>query len=183
MLHVSLSPYQLTIRESTGIAHEPQVIEIPVPRSSPSVFYLRDETSGRLYPAQSSQQQPSRGYLLLSIEPDQVLSLVPVETTTTPKLDSSISIVEKKDAWIVQNEKFEIELSSGKQHFEKGRGEPVLGPIKRVRESSGPWRARTYLDTAREVLRETAAWREKVRCGRFTTIESNSLKVAFTNWN
>ncbi len=161
MLHVSLDPYQLTIRESVGIAHEPQVIEIPVPKSSPPLFYLRDESSGRLYPVQSSQQQPGRGYLLLSIDPDQVLSLVSAKTATAFKLDSSVSIVEKKDAWIVQNGKFEIELSSGKKQFEKGQGGPVPGPIKRVREGSGPWRGRTYFDTAKGALREEAAWREK----------------------
>jgi hypothetical protein len=161
MLHVSLNPYRLTIRESLGLAHELQVVEIPVPESSPALFYLRDEPSGRLYPVQSSQRQSDRGFLLLSIEPDQVLSLIPDQATSPAENESSVSIVEKEGAWIVKNGKFEIELSSGRQYFEKVHREPVLGPVKRVRADSGPWRGRTYFDTANGALREQATWREK----------------------
>lgn len=161
MLHVSLNPYRLTIRESLGIAHETQVVEIPVPESSPALFYLRDEPSGRLYPVQSSQQQPGRGFLLLSIEPDQVLSLIPTEAANAPEAETSVSIAEKKGAWIVKNGKFAIELSSGHQRFWKSRSKPILGPVRRVREGNGPWRGRTFFDTANGALREQAAWREK----------------------
>jgi hypothetical protein len=147
MLHVSLNPYQLTIRESVGIAHEAQVIEIPVPKSSPPLFYLRDESSGRLYPVQSSQQQPGRGYLLLSIDPDQVLSHP--ERNSSKKARAGLSPVP----------------SNG---FAKAA----------VRGAAG---LTLIPQKGRSVKKRPGG--KKVRCGRFTTIASNSAKAAFTNWN
>ena len=160
MLHVSLDPYRLTFRESVGLAHETQVIEIPVPESSPALFHLRDEATGRLYPVQKSEGQLGRGYLLLAIEPDQTLSLVPAEKTDSPKIAATVSIAEKEDAWIVQNGNFALELSRGNQVFGQNRT-PVLGPIRRMREAAGPWRGRTFFDIAHAPIREQATWLEK----------------------
>ena len=161
MLNTSFNPYRLTIHESVGLAHEPQVVEIAVPASSPSVFFLRDEKSGQLYPVQTSQQNPGRGYLLLSIAPDQVLNLVPAESTKSVALDSSVTITEQKDIWIVKNKAFAIELSAGNQQSAKSRTQPVLGPVRRVREGNNPWRGRTFFDTTNGVVSEKAEWREK----------------------
>ena len=161
MLNTSFNPYRLTIHESVGLAHEPQVVEIAVPASSPSVFFLRDEKSGQLYPVQTSQQNPGRGYLLLSIAPDQILNLVPAESTKSVALDSSVTITEQKDIWIVKNKAFAIELSAGNQQFGKSRTQPVLGPVRRVREGNNPWRGRTFFDTTNGVVSEKAEWREK----------------------
>lgn len=160
MLNVSLHPYRLTIHESLDLAHETQVVEIPVPEASTGLFYLRDEANGRLHPVQSSLQHPGRGFLLLSVAAGQVLSLVPAEESGAPA-EASVSISEHGDEWMVKNENFEIGLSSGRQRFGKDRRERILGPVRRVREGTGPWRGRTFFDIAGTPVREQATWLEK----------------------
>ncbi len=58
MLEVSLNPYRLTIRESAGLAHQRQVVEVPIPENSPKLFSLRDETSGRSFPRAGFPARP-----------------------------------------------------------------------------------------------------------------------------
>jgi hypothetical protein len=160
MIHVSFDPYRLTIHEPVGIAHECQVVEIPVPESSPDLFHLRDESTGQLYPIQTSQARPGRGYLLLSLEPDQILALVPCETAVLFSAPP-ISITEGGEVWTVETRNLALELSSGSRSFEKNHDKPVAGPVRRVREAGGPWRGRTFFDTAGAALREEATWLEK----------------------
>jgi Heparinase II/III-like protein len=161
MLQVSLHPYRLTIRESVGLAHEPQVVEVPIPKSSPAFFYLRDESTRQLHPVQTSERKPDHGFLLLSVEPDQTLTLIPARAKSQPEPEASVSVKQKRDIWTVTNGKLSIELSSGKQVFGKNRSERVLGPVRRFRSGNGPWRGGTFFDTLNVPVQETASWLEK----------------------
>ena len=158
MLEFRQNPYRLIIRESAGLAHEKQVVEVPVPAGAPALFHLRDEATARLFPVQTSQCDPSRGYLLLEVKPDETLSLVQDDSSAAP-LAEGVSIQENNETWTLKTGQFALELSAGKQRF--ASGEPVSGPVRRVRQADGPWRGHTFFDTTVSALREQATWLEK----------------------
>ncbi len=160
MLHSRLDPYLLTIHEPAGLAHEQQVVEIPIPAGAAGLFYLRDEGSGRLFPVQASQRHPGRGYLLLSLQPGDQLALVS-DATPLETIPQGVSLQEGNESWTLQNENFALELSAGKQRFVPGSYEPIAGPVRRVRQANGPWRGRTFFDTSAPAIREQATWLEK----------------------
>jgi hypothetical protein len=161
MLHASFNPYRLTIRESVGITHETQVVEVPIPQNFSGLFCVQDESTGRLYSIQASQTKPGIGYLLLAVEPYQALSLIVAEITSTSEPTSPVFAIEGENTWTLGNGRFEIELSSGNQRFGQPRQELVLGPVRRMRENQGPWRGQTFFDTANMPVREHAEWLEK----------------------
>jgi len=159
MLEFCLDPYRLTIREPVGIAHEEQVVEVPIPSGSTELFHLRDEATGRLFPVQASRRDAARGFLRLSLKPGDHLILVP-DTTPVSDIPYGVATEEGADIWTLGNGNFTLELSAGNQTFPPGGREPAAGPIRRMRQAQGPWRGRTFFDTAAPALRERAAWRE-----------------------
>jgi hypothetical protein len=160
MLEFRLDPYLLTIREPVGLAHERQVVEIPIPAGSTGLFHLRDERTGRLFPAQASQRTPGRGYLLLAIKPGETLALAPDNAPVTSAIDHAVSTQENAGAWTIGNGRYALELSNGQRIFSPDQGAPVSGPIQRIRRGDGLWRGRTFFDTSAPAVREQAKWLE-----------------------
>ncbi len=105
---------------------------------------------------QVSQRDRTRGFLFLEIRPDETLSLV---SGTESEFEHAVAATESDAAWTVSNGLFTLELSRGDGPATDTAEIP--GPIRRVREAGGPWRGRTFFDTARAPLREEASWRER----------------------
>lgn len=160
MLSVAWGPYRLTIRESLGLAHEEQVIEVPIPAAAAGRFFLREEETGRLYSVQASSRNPGYGYLRLAIDPGQTLVLI--ETDQVEDEIEGLTIAERDGNWLLQNRHLGLELVAGAKEFKPGdtRG-PVTGPVIRMRQSNGPWRGRTFFDTQLAPIRQHAGWLER----------------------
>ena len=157
MMTVSPAPYRLSIREAVGLAHEPQVIEVPLPAGTP---VLREEHGGALHPAQPSSRRPGHGFLRVALEPGQALSFVPAEKTV--EVPDPVTVSESAEAWRVGNGRFELELLAGEKALgPEAAGSPLSGPVLRMRIGAGPWRGRTFLDTARPARGWKAEWRER----------------------
>jgi hypothetical protein len=157
MLEVSLNPFRLVIREAVGIAHELQIIEIPIPPGSGESLQLRDEKSGQLHFVQRSRENPERGFLAIAIQPAQTHALVPAETgEIRPDPAIAVSTSETNGAWAVRGPQWEIELSipADAQDFPNG-------PIRRFRRAGGPWRGRTFFDLNTRTIRSSANWIER----------------------
>ena len=161
MLTVTTAPYRLVLRESLGLSHEEQVIEIPIPDSSADWFFLREEGGGRLFPVQASRQKPGHGYLLIAVEPHREISLVMAEGAEEPR--ARVEIADRDGNGRLENGCFEIELLAGGQVFAPGFSRPPLpGPVVRMRpcQGRGAWRGGTFIDTSLSPLRWKAEWLE-----------------------
>ncbi len=160
MLTVTFDPFRLTLLESLGLAHEEQIVEIPVPDGASGLLTLRDEASDRLYPVQVSRQKPGRGFLRLAVEPHQTLSLVPADRRE--QASASLTITERDGAWLLQNKYLSIKLVAGAKDFEaRFSPEPLAGPVIQVKQHAGPWRGKTFFDTASPPIRQRAEWLER----------------------
>jgi len=155
-------PYRLMFREFCGLAHESQVVEVPIPHGATPSFFLRDEMSGRLFPVQRSEIESTRGYLQLELNPHEVLVLSPVadEQPVVPRLE-----VVHPDPFTcrIGNGVFELEVPWGVTN-----GDGFCGPIKRFRVAGQRWRGRTFLDVSPSPV-----------SGRGELLENGPLRVVY----
>ncbi|HEY8965029.1 MAG TPA: hypothetical protein VIM58_01205, partial [Candidatus Methylacidiphilales bacterium] len=158
MLSATLSPYRLLFREVLGIAHEDQVVEVPIPEGGPAFFHLREAGGGRRFPVQASRRHPGRGYIRLSLSEGETLELeLEPETGARPAAapEGGLALA----GWRVGNGVWEIEFAAESGEPERP-GSFASGPVARFRAAGGPWRGATFFDTTAPRLRAAAEWLE-----------------------
>ncbi len=169
MLTVKSAPYCVTITESCGLSHDPQIIEIDIPADSPALLNLQDAASGQQFTVQHSQQNTSRGFLFVNLQPWQTLRLTPSSPSAekiTPA--DQVRIDQRADAAILSNRHFSIEVPLGSAEVLPDHSAAVSGPVRQVRIGAGPWRGRTFFDT-----------RAAVRCWQGDLLECGPNRVSY----
>jgi hypothetical protein len=135
---------EIEIKESLGIEHENQVVDIYIPDTNKNFHSLVDIKSGIKFPVQKVQQSKDKYFVFLNLHPFQQLTLLPSEK----KLNiQGINIEKKQNTAIINNGKFSIEVPYGGKKFEKPcNSYEISGPIKRIKTNKN-WRGKTYFDT------------------------------------
>jgi len=134
----------IEIRESCGLAHELQVIEVAFQAPRDGLFALRDGASGRLFAAQRSARQPGHCFLLLELRPFETLCLSCCDAPF-PALDGGgVRFVQAAASATIENGLMAIELEAAPP----AGGQPLPGPVRRFRTHDGVWRGRTFFDTS-----------------------------------
>jgi hypothetical protein len=182
MLHVQMNPYLIEITESCGLAHDIQVIEVPIPPDSPEQMLLKDRCAGGEFPLQSSRSKPGTGFLLVKLEPFQRLSLTADDTgrqseaangapvqADEGKAPSAIAgectVEEAGKTQTLSNGLMSIQVSQQQRQYAEGCREhmelAVPGPVLRFKAAQGSWRGGTFFDTRQPVRHTSGALLEK----------------------
>lgn len=139
---------EIIIKESCGIGHEPQVVEIEYREETPPLFFLRDSIGGALIPAQRSLQNLRNAFILIAIKPFQEFRLRNDVKCEFNQLQ--IPVVSHKRAGgsvLLENGIVSIELEADESNF-KAEGR-IPGPVRRFKSFEGKqWRGGTFLDSS-----------------------------------
>ncbi len=147
MLHISESPFEIVLKESCGIAHERQVVEIPAPPGTEHVFALRDAATGEAFPAQRSLSCWTRAFVLLEIRPFQELRLAPINASEDGSpLEGEVRLAVRNGGALLENGLLSVELEADPSKFKAGGLLP--GPLRRFKAWQGKWRGAAFLDCA-----------------------------------
>ena len=131
----------LILRESCGLDHQRQVVTVKLPPRG-AAFSLRDEKTGREFPAQASRENPELAFVQLELRAGDDFQLVAQERTTA--VHGPVAL----EGSLVSNGKWAAEIFLGEWRAE-GDSPSAPTPIRRVRIKDGPWRGNVFFDTRR----------------------------------
>ncbi|MBE9915107.1 hypothetical protein G8C92_13820 [Paenibacillus donghaensis] len=163
MLCVTKKPFEIKIKESCGLAHDPQVIEVEIPEDMKETTLLTDSFSGARIPLQPSRERPGTGYLYVQVNPFARLKLFwtgesAAETGVSAALSalSALSVSrcrlsERDGSMVISNGLLTVQVPLGKSTSETGDGRFVPGPVERFKAEKGAWRGGTFFDTSEPV--------------------------------
>jgi len=177
MLRVGMEPYIIEIKESCGLAHDAQVIEVAIPEDWRELTLLTDELSDARFLLQPSGARPGTGFLFVTIGPLQGLKLTPsddpvAENTMSEVLAAQAAnlcrLAQGEEQATLVNGLLSVQVPIEGRHFASADGRFVPGPVRRFKAASGIWRGSTFFDT-----------REPVRYAVGKLLENGPLRIHY----
>lgn len=177
MLHVHTEPFVIEMKESCGLAHEAQVIEVDIPSEIREPMILADEHTNARFPLQPSRDRPGIGFLFVRMAPFQRLKLVPVNEAAADELRSEelsaqsvqpCVLTEEEGIGTLSNGLLSVQVPLEERIYAIGEGRFAPGPVLRLKAESGKWRGHTFFDT-----------REEVRHAGGVCLESSPLRIHY----